>query len=212
MRGIMGRVLNATKNTYVMHSQARDRINSSLAQNSNFSSVQRLFDRRQTIPPRKDVLWRIERGVVRALTWGEDGVFITLGYWGVGDLIGHPLSCIEPYQLECLTSVEVSIIPPQLWREDIDALILHVQQAEELLSIVHRKPICQRVWLFLVWLGNKFGKDAAEGRAIDLTITHQEIAEVLNTTRVTVTRLLQQFEDEKKIVRNKRKIILRTAA
>jgi CRP-like cAMP-binding protein len=33
----------------------------------------------------------------------------------------------------------------------------------------------------------------------------------LNTTRVTVTRLLQQFEEEKKLVRHKRRIILNLA-
>ena len=36
----------------------------------------------------------------------------------------------------------------------------------------------------------------------------QEIAEVLNTTRVTVTRLLQQFEEEGKMFRYKRRIVL----
>ena len=35
------------------------------------------------------------------------------------------------------------------------------------------------------------------------------MAEVLNTTRVTVTRLLQQFEDEQALVRHKRRIIIR---
>ncbi len=42
---------------------------------------QRLFTRREVIPSRNDVLWRIERGAVRTLTWSEDGTFITLGYW-----------------------------------------------------------------------------------------------------------------------------------
>jgi CRP-like cAMP-binding protein len=154
-------------------------------------------------------LWRIERGAVRTLTWSEDGTFITLGYWGVGDLIGYPLSRVKPYQIECLTSVEVTILPPHLWHEYFDALLSHIQQAEELLSIVHRKPISLRLWQFLVWLSEKFGRDLEQGRLIELNITHQEMAEVLNTTRVTVTRLLQQFEDEGSLFRHKRSIILR---
>lgn len=47
-----------------------------------------------------------------------------------------------------------------------------------------------------------------KGKLINLKITHQEITEVLNTTRVTVTRLLQQFEQEGNLLRYKRKIIL----
>ncbi|MBO3463247.1 Crp/Fnr family transcriptional regulator [Aetokthonos hydrillicola Thurmond2011] len=169
---------------------------------------QRLFTRREVIPPRNDVLWRIQRGAVRALTWSEDGTYITLGYWGSGDIIGYPLSKVKPYQIECLTSVEANIVPHHLWHEDIDALLCHIQQAEELLSIIHCKPICLRLWQFLMWLGEKFGRDVEQGKLIDLNVTHQEIAEVLNTTRVTVTRLLQQFEEEGKLSRAKRRIIL----
>ncbi len=170
---------------------------------------QRLFSRREVIPPRNDLLWRIERGAVRTLTWSEDGTYITLGYWGTGDVIGHPLSKVKPYQIECLTSVEVSIIPPQMWHQAVDAFLSHIQQAEELLSIVHRKPISMRLWQFLVWLSDKFGREVEQGRLIDLGVTHQEMAEVLNTTRVTVTRLLQEFEEEGVLLRHKRRLILR---
>lgn len=170
---------------------------------------QKLFNRREVIPPRNEILWRIERGAVRTLTWTEDGTFITLGYWGPGDIIGYPLSRVKPYQIESLTSVEVSVLPPQLWYQDIDALLSHIQQAEELLSIVHRKPMSLRLWHFLVWLSEKFGREVEQGKLLDLHLTHQEIAEVLNTTRVTVTRLLQQFEEEGKLLRKKRLMILR---
>ena len=118
--------------------------NSSAVSNSSALSgqlSQQIFTRREVIPLQNDVLWRIEYGAVRTLTWGEDGTFITLGYWGLGDLIGYPLSRVKPYQIECLTGVEVSIVPPHLWHQDINALLSHIQQAEDLLSIVHRKPI-----------------------------------------------------------------------
>ncbi|BAY11344.1 Crp/Fnr family transcriptional regulator [Calothrix sp. NIES-2098] len=169
----------------------------------------RLFARREMIPPRNDVLWRIERGAARTLTWSEEGTFITLGYWGTGDLIGSPLSKVKPYQIECLTNVEVSIVPPHLWYQDVSALLSHIQQAEELLSIVHCKPMSLRLWQFLVWLSRKFGREVEQGQLIDLNATHQEMAEVLNTTRVTVTRLLQQFEEEGILLRQKRQLILR---
>ncbi|MEH1942945.1 MAG: Crp/Fnr family transcriptional regulator [Nostoc sp.] len=170
---------------------------------------QQIFTRRELIPLQNDVLWRIDRGAVRTLTWSEDGTFITLGYWGLGDLIGYPLSRVKPYQIECLTGVEVSIVPPHLWHQNINALLSHIQQAEDLLSIVHRKPISLRLWQFLIWLSKKFGRDVEKGKLIDLNVTHQDIAEVLNTTRVTVTRLLQQLEEQGTVLRHKRRIILR---
>jgi CRP-like cAMP-binding protein len=171
---------------------------------------QRLFTRRELIPPDKDVLWRIDRGAVRTLTWNEDGIFIAVGYWGTGDLVGHCLTKIQPYQIECLTSVEVSIVPPELWHQYTDAFLSHIQDSEEILSIVHLKPMSLRLGKFLLWLSEKFGRDVEQGRLIDLNITHQEISEVLNTTRVTITRILQDFEEQELLLRYKRRIIIRS--
>lgn len=170
--------------------------------------TQQVFSRGDSIPLRPDILWRIEGGAVRTFTWCEEGTLITLGYWGPGDVVGHVLSRVKPYSIECLTSVEVSILPSKLWYQAVDVLILHIQQAEELRSIVHRKPASVRLWQFLVWLGQKFGRDVEQGRLIELEVTHQEIADAVNMTRVTVTRLLQQFEEEGMLLRYKRQLVL----
>jgi CRP-like cAMP-binding protein len=171
--------------------------------------TQRLFTRRELIPLQQDILWRIERGTVRTTTWSEQGTLITLGYWGTGDIVGYPLSRINPYQIECLTSVEMGILPSELWHQQVDAMLRHIQQSEEILSIVQRKPVSLRLWQFLIWLDKKFGRDVNQGRLLDLSITHQELSEVLNTTRVSVTRILQQFEKENRLLRHERRLILR---
>lgn len=175
---------------------------------SNQPLTQQLFSQRESIPSRTNVLWKIERGVVRTQTWSEEGKFIVLGYWGAGDVVGHSLSRVLPYQIQCLTSVETSILPSELWHQELEAIVLHTQQAEELHSILHRNPISLRLWQFLLWLEQKFGCDIDQGRLIDLGITQEEIAAVINTTRVTVTRLLQQFESEGILRRHQRRLVL----
>ena len=45
---------------------------------------------------------------------------------------------------------------------------------------------------FLEWLDKRFGEDVENGRLLNLRLTHQDIAETLGTTRVTVTRILNQ--------------------
>ena len=119
---------------------------------------QQLFSRRDQIPHQQDVLWRIERGVVRTVTWSEKGTLFTLGYWGSGDIVGYRLSRLAPYQIQCLTSVEMSVLPSDIWATELNAIVLHIQQVEKLLSIVHRNPTSLRLWQFLVWLGQKFGR------------------------------------------------------
>jgi len=40
-----------------------------------------IFARRSLLPLGQDYLWHIETGVVRTLTWLEDGTTVTLGIW-----------------------------------------------------------------------------------------------------------------------------------
>ena len=102
------------------------------------------------MPPCEDILWRIEWGAVRTQTQNEDGSPITLGYWGTGDLIGYPLSKIKPYKIQCHTDIKVTILPPELWRRNVNGLLNHIQQSEELLNIIHYQPIYLRLWKFLL--------------------------------------------------------------
>jgi CRP-like cAMP-binding protein len=90
--------------------------------------------------------------------------------------------------------VTVSVLPSSLWYQAFDAMFAHIQQAEELLHILHCDPIHLRLRLLLCWLAEKFGNDVTDGRFIGLSMTHQEIAELINSTRVTVTRNLKQLE------------------
>jgi CRP-like cAMP-binding protein len=154
------------------------------------------FQRRETIPLNQSTLWQIESGVVRTATWGADATIIPLGFWGTDDIIGLPLSHIAPYQIDCLTDVTVRILSNGL-PYPLDAMISHIQQMEELLRIMHSNSIEQRLLKFLFWFANRFGQDTNDGQIIKVRLTHQEIAEVIGSTRVTVTRLLQKFQSER---------------
>jgi CRP-like cAMP-binding protein len=171
-------------------------------------SMQRSFSYRDLIPLQPDALWHINWGAVRTLTWNEEGTPITLGYWGPGDVVGQPLSRIQPYQIECLTSVEVCYVSSGECFQAIEALLLHIQQAEEILTIVRHERMHSRLQQLLVWLARKFGRSVQSGLLIDLRLTHQAIAEAIGTTRVTVTRLLNEFEREGIISRPKRHFIV----
>ena len=166
------------------------------------------FCRGDLIPLQPETLWRIEQGVVRTLTWSDEGTLTVLGYWGQGDVVGHPLSRLQPYIIECLTTVEASCIPSQQWHHVLDAIFLHIQQTQELLNIVRTERVHQRLLHLLVWLTNKFGCEVKSGQLINLRLTHQALAELIGTTRVTVTRLLKQLEEEGIIDRPRRNCIL----
>ncbi len=166
------------------------------------------FPRRSLLPLGRDYLWQIETGVVRTLTWFEDGTTVTLGLWGAGDVVGRVLSKEDPYQIECLTPVEATVLPLDRWHQVNEALILHIQQFQEFVKILHRRSVDAALLELLTWLAKKFGHEVEQGQLIELGLTHQELAEILGTTRVTVTRLLNEFEKQGIIERLPRKFIV----
>ena len=166
------------------------------------------FGRRSFLPLRRDALWEIKTGVVRTLTILEDGTSITMGLWGPGDVVGRVLSNAEPYQIECLTSVEAKIIPEPRWHEATQAMILHIQRAGELMEILHCRQADSSLLRLFNWLAQRFGQAIEQGKLIDLRLTHQDIAELMGVSRVTVTRLLGEFERQGIIQRRERQFIV----
>lgn len=175
---------------------------------SPLQSPHQVFRRRSVIPPLPDRLWEIKQGVVRTLTWDEDGKVISLGVWGIGDLVGAPLSQVEHYHIECLTDVEVRGLSRREWERLTEQLLQHARQSERLLTIVRHDRIRDRVLDFLDWLSVKFGCPVPGGRRINLQLSHRIIAEILGTSRVTVTRTLRQLEEEGHLHRQRRGWIL----
>jgi CRP-like cAMP-binding protein len=170
-------------------------------------SNQLVFKRREVLPSEPDTLWKIESGVARSLTWNEEGKVITLGFWGRGDIVGLPLSRIEPYQVECLSTVQMSAISPEstYLRQ---AFLVHAWKSEELLKIVNQTSLVDRLFQLLLWLANQFGKPVLSGKLLDLRLTHQDLGDTIGSSRVSVTRVLNQLEQEGKIERSRRSLVL----
>jgi CRP-like cAMP-binding protein len=166
------------------------------------------FARRSLLPLRHDALWQIKSGIVRTLTVLPDGNYSTLGIWREGDIVGRVFCSSQTYQIECLTPVEVNLIPRSRWHELNDAMISHVQRTGELMEILHCRNAEAAVLQLFTWLAKRFGQHAEQGKLIDLRLTHQEIAELVGLTRVTVTRILSDLEKQGSIQRQESQFIV----
>jgi CRP-like cAMP-binding protein len=171
-------------------------------------TAQRSFSCADILPLQSQVLWKIEHGIVRTFTYNEAGTRSILGYWGVEDVVGLPLSRLSHYEVECVTEVQVTPLPQSSWQDAVGAILAHNQQTEELLYINSCERTHQRLLYFLVWLAKKFGRTVQEGKLIAVPLTHEAIADSVGSTRVTVTRLLKQFERAGVINRQGRNIVL----
>lgn len=166
------------------------------------------FTRRSLLPLRHDSLWLIETGVVRTLTLLEDGTSINLGLWGPGDVVGRVLSKADPYEIECLTPVEATLVPAHSWHRVTEAMIIHIQRSGELMEILHCRHAEYSLVRLFTWLAKRFGQEVEQGQLIDLRLTHQDIAALVGLTRVTVTRLLNDLEKQGIIQRVQRQFIV----
>jgi len=168
----------------------------------------RSFAKRSLLPLNSDAIWQIESGVVRTITWFEDGVCATLGIWGEGDLVGKALSTSLSYEIECLTDVRAKSIPQKNWHLLTEPMIVHIQRHEEFMKIVHCRQTEIAVMHLLNWLVKRFGYQIDQGQLINLRLTHQEMAELIGTTRVTMTRILNNFERQGLIQRQQHYLVL----
>jgi CRP-like cAMP-binding protein len=172
------------------------------------TNINRHFRRRTTLPDEPAFFWKIEAGIVRTLTWTEAGETIVLGIWGKGEIVGSSLSTIEPYEIECLTETTVQPIPVSQLVDMTEELLQHLRQNEEFIKIVHNRNIELSIVRLLNWLASRFGQAVEGGHLIDLLLTHQEISEIVGTSRVTATRIVGSLLDRGIIQRHQRHFII----
>jgi CRP-like cAMP-binding protein len=145
-------------------------------------------------------MWRIDSGFVRATTYADDSSLVTLGFWGAGDVVGNTLFRSSDYQLECLSVVRASpLIAPSCFLGEISTIesrviFSHVEQLQELLMIRSCKRIENKLLKLLVWLGNRFGTPEETGTILSVVMTHQDLAETVGSTRVSITRAMKDLE------------------
>ncbi|MBE9076919.1 Crp/Fnr family transcriptional regulator [Romeria aff. gracilis LEGE 07310] len=158
------------------------------------------FDRREQLPLRAGGCWQIQSGTVRSLTWNPSGDLVPLGFWGAGSLVGYPAMPNHLYEIHCLTPVEAKFMEVgEMAHPDRSIWLDQARQAEALLRISHCRHVETKLLQFICWLAEDFGRSTPEGRLLLLKLTHQEIAESIGATRVTVTRFLKRLEAQGKI-------------
>lgn len=151
--------------------------------------------------------WAIQSGIIRTVTWDMEGNTSVLGLWSIGDLLYSIPRNIEPYQYECLEPTVLNRLPDSYKMADL--WMNQFLKMEELLRIAHCRNVGDRLLKTLYWLADHFGvpycNSMVPGRLIDIRLTHQQLADLAGTTRVTVTRCLGQFERDCQIVRLRRR-------
>ncbi|MEZ2226208.1 MULTISPECIES: Crp/Fnr family transcriptional regulator [unclassified Microcoleus] len=171
----------------------------------------------ETIPLMSQGLWQVCQGLVQLTTLypsGEEGL---LGWAGPSMCFGLWLTSLQTYRATATSDVYLiwySMVEieasPQLAQNLLPQMGRRLRQMEAILAIAGQRRVEDRLYQLLLLLKQEFGQTVVEGTRLNIRLTHQDIANAICTTRVTVTRMLGKLQQQELISRDKdRHLILK---
>jgi CRP-like cAMP-binding protein len=161
------------------------------------------FRRGQSIPLHKGEVWLVGRGLVQLSTVDQVGFDIFTGFAGSGMPFGLPLTTLDPYHALSLSDVHLLRFSmaeiersPDLCHRLFTQVTRRLQQSELIVTLISQRRIEDRLRELLLLLKQEAGQPVEGGVKINIRLTHQHLATAINSTRVTVTRVLKQLQAE----------------
>jgi CRP-like cAMP-binding protein len=156
---------------------------------------------KQKIPLLEDDVCIVYRGVAQIQTFDYSGDESVVGLIGPMMPFSRAFTDLDAYYVHALTDVDLLRFSwrdvqksPTLAMKMNHLLVRRLQQAEIFLTLRNKNKLDDRLLSLLIFLAREFGKEGPEGIRIDVRLTHQQIANIVGTTRVTVTRLIGEFK------------------
>ena len=164
----------------------------------------------------------VNGGRVKISKVTRDGKELTLAYRGPGDLFGE-LSLLEGGPREEMAEAVENALITEVERGEFERLVqrdgmvgyrlmkIFAERRREIENQIENlvfKDVNAKLAQLLLRLGGEYGVDDARGTLVALKITHQEMANLIGSTRETVSLTLSQFKRKGLIQTEGRKVIL----
>jgi CRP/FNR family transcriptional regulator, cyclic AMP receptor protein len=151
-------------------------------------------------------IYFIEKGRVRLSRLASEGKEVLLGIFGPGDLIGDAIweSGYHESTAETLEDSKFYEIGEEVFQEllrtnpefagrIIEIMASRLKQAEARIEDLVFRQVPSRIARLLITLSESYGKVTTNGIRVDFRLTHQDIADLVGSSRVTVTQVLNKF-------------------
>ncbi len=164
----------------------------------------------------------VNGGRVKISKVTRDGKELTLAYRGPGELFGE-IALVEGGPREEMAEAMENALLTEMERGDFERLIqtqpllglrlarLLTQRRRDIENKIENlvfKDVNSKLAELLIRLATEFGVDDARGTLVALKITHQEMANLIGSTRETVSLTLSQFKRKGLIRTDGRKVII----
>jgi CRP/FNR family transcriptional regulator, cyclic AMP receptor protein len=167
-------------------------------------------------------LFFVNGGRIKVSKVTRDGKALTLSYCGPSEIFGETCLIDGGPRSEMAEAVENAMLT-EIERADFERLLsmhpslgaamtkLMVSRRRELENKVEGlvfRDVTSKLAELLVKLAGEYGVDDSRGTMVALKITHQELANLIGSTRETVSLTLSQFKKKKYICTEGRKVII----
>tara|TARA_B100002003_G_C14126227_1_gene541660 strand:- start:576 stop:1268 length:693 start_codon:yes stop_codon:yes gene_type:complete len=169
-----------------------------------------------------DFVYLLKSGRVKISKIGDDGKELTLVILEAGEIFGE-LEVLEETPRDTIAEALDDASICMLRREDFERLLksrpqcsfkltkligLRMKQIENRIEDLVFRDAPARLAHLLLNLANSLGREGTDGCAIQTKMTHQELANLIGTTRETVSLTLGQFRQAGLIAMERRQITI----
>ena len=164
----------------------------------------------------------VNGGRVKISKVTRDGKELTLAYRGPGEIFGE-LCMLEGGPREEMAEAMENAMITELTRDEFEKIVQQngmlgyrltkamLQRRREVENKVEQllfKDVNAKLAELLLRLGNEYGVQSGRGTLVALKITHQEMANLIGSTRETVSLTLSMFKKKGLIQTDGRKVII----
>lgn len=148
-------------------------------------------------------IWQIYRGVVELSRIQPDGSEVISGWITADGIFGNLYASSTLYRAKSLSDVYARCYSPHdvvrypsLARQFIAQFSDRLIKSQQLLAILAVNKVEDRLRHLLLMLKQEIGQPCIDGIRLQVRFTHQHLAEAIHTTRVTITRVLGDFQNQ----------------
>ena len=148
-------------------------------------------------------IWQVYRGVVQLSRVQHDGTEIISGWVTANGVFGDLANTPVLYRAIALGNVYAKrystqdvVRYPALARQFMAQFSDRLIKSQQLLTIIALGKVEDRLKHLLSLLREEIGQSVEDGVRLQVRFTHQHLAESIHTTRVTITRILGDFQTE----------------
>jgi CRP/FNR family cyclic AMP-dependent transcriptional regulator len=153
----------------------------------------------------------VESGRVRISLPGSENREVTLAHLEPGDCFGE-MSMLDGEPRSATVTATEDTVVLEGTRDDFmrslevsPRIAMSLRAANDIIESLSFLDVQGRVARFLLDMGAKHGAETPEGIVVPLPYTRQEMANIVSTSRETLTRVLKNFERLKYIKLQRRK-------